>query len=49
MKSVLKHLLKNMFGVQNIYDLIDKEIKGKFDPRNVKMNKSENMKDIDQN
>ena len=25
-----------MFGVDNIYDLIDKEIKGKFDSRNLK-------------
>ena len=37
------------FGVENIYDLIDKEIKGKFKTKIQQMNKSENIKDMDQN
>ena len=36
--------------VEHIYDLIDKEIKGKFETTNpTKKNKSDNVKDMDQN
>ena len=38
-----------ILDVGNIYDLIDKETKGKFETKIQQMNKSENIKDMDQN
>ena len=38
-----------MLDVGSIYDLIDKETKGKFETKIQQMNKSENIKDMDQN
>ena len=40
---------EEILDVGNIYDLIDKETKGKFETKIQQMNKSENIKDMDQN
>ena len=37
-----------ILDVGNIYDLIDKETKGKFETKIQQMNKSENIKDMHQ-